>query len=685
MFSSKGLFRGAPCPRRDECLLPACWFSHEEDPTSDDNLNAVEYDPFTAGVDDAPPAKRRKLENLTETKIINGSQVKATPLSPKSAVALSADIHNIVPEVSKITADQDTPGREGDFVGGDSSLKATGPTQLAEDVSEPETNIGTEGHLKSSHITKAPIMPTKGGVKPPMSLQRPVTPPAKAVSTPETTASKLQTSIKEEVLRPRLLVTGPDWKIRDTLLKVLHKGLTTRNNDTIQRVKQGDKTLTIARLNPPELITLALDEEVELAKKFGAGVYQNVIKQRIHGISKLSDNEWTGLLMARVARVARLAQKVMASKQTTAQTPNDSNDSVGEVIPGMNRQGEVLMLRRLHQPLDKLQSYGYVTQPPGSDEVTEAQKQQQASAGWEKCDRCGTRFQIFPGRNEQGHLASGGRCRYHWGKPVTGVQNRLDRAMGGREARYSCCQQEVGSAGCAAAETHVFNYKDVKRLATVWQWEHTPERTGTSQPVSFDCEMAYTTNGMEVVRVTAVSWPSNRTLLDVLVRPFGEILDLNTRFSGVSRKMFADTPAYNATEQLIDPHTIRKVSSPTEARELLFQLITPDTPLIGHAIDNDLNTLRIIHPFVIDTVLLYPHKKGLPMRNALRILVYEHLDGRVIQNANDQGHDSREDAIATGDLVTKAVRTKWAALQAHKWQLQDGVPVKPGVGDANKL
>lgn len=45
-----------------------------------------------------------------------------------------------------------------------------------------------------------------------------------------------------------------------------------------------------------------------------------------------------------------------------------------------------------------------------------------------------------------------------------------------------------------------------------------------------------------------------------------------------------------------------------------------ETILIGHALDNDLKTLRIIHHRCVDTVVLYPHSLGAPYRRALRDL-----------------------------------------------------------------
>jgi hypothetical protein len=80
------------------------------------------------------------------------------------------------------------------------------------------------------------------------------------------------------------------------------------------------------------------------------------------------------------------------------------------------------------------------------------------------------------------------------------------------------------------------------------------------------------------------------------------------------------------------------------ARALLFQFLQPDTPLIAHAIENDLNTCRIIHPAIIDTVLLYSHSDGLPIRHGLKYLSKKVL-GLDIQTGGDRGHDSKVSLI----------------------------------------
>ncbi|EQL02418.1 Ribonuclease H-like protein [Ophiocordyceps sinensis CO18] len=143
--------------------------------------------------------------------------------------------------------------------------------------------------------------------------------------------------------------------------------------------------------------------------------------------------------------------------------------------------------------------------------------------------------------------------------------------------------------------------------------------------------------------------------LDVLVQPKGEVLDLNSRYSGVWPDDLALAELW--TGQEIPPLTddgdgaqkkLKKVQSPAAARDLLFSLISPDTPLIGHGLENDLNACRIVHPTLIDTVLLYPHRAGLPYRRGLKGLVEEQLGYKIQQDTGPEtlGHDSAEDARA---------------------------------------
>ena len=55
-------------------------------------------------------------------------------------------------------------------------------------------------------------------------------------------------------------------------------------------------------------------------------------------------------------------------------------------------------------------------------------------------------------------------------------------------------------------------------------------------------------------------------------------------------------------------------------RRSLDVLINSETIIIGHALDNDLKTLRMVHYRCVDTAILFPHRSGPPYRRALRDL-----------------------------------------------------------------
>lgn len=240
------------------------------------------------------------------------------------------------------------------------------------------------------------------------------------------------------------------------------------------------------------------------------------------------------------------------------------------------------------------------------------------------------------------------------------------------------------------ADSHVFKVSEAKRLALIMPFKQTPTigpRIAKSA-VCFDCEMCYTTLGLELVRLTATSWPDGKELLDVLVRPIGEVLDLNSRFSGVWAEQYTCAIPYDADcdniSDSLPEGQLRIVSSPSVARELLFAHLTTTTPLMGHAIENDLNSVRIIHPTIVDTILLFPHPRGLPMRYGLKSLVKIHLE-KDIQMGGAQGHDSKEDARSAGDLVRFEVAERWKKMRLEGWTVEDGVFHPPKVENPDAI
>ncbi|MCJ1404008.1 RNA exonuclease 3 [Xylographa trunciseda] len=452
--------------------------------------------------------------------------------------------------------------------------------------------------------------------------------------------------------------------IRFQLLKLLHEQM-LRLNKEVQT--STDSTKDALELSEAELITAALDEEFKTARD-DPQVYANVLKLRIVALKRMKIDEWK---KERLKQIAQDFPNIV---------PPDVKKPFVAFETGLSSIEELLLLPKLITAQDGLSKHGYVTSPLTEADIEQARKGVETSQGWEQCDRCKSRFQVFPGRrSEDGALTSGGSCTYHFGKPRRPAKEKSD--TGHKDTVHSCCNQQLGTPGCVTAESHVFKVSEAKRLALIMPYKTTPNR-GPITPesaVCFDCEMGYTTFGMELIRLTATAWPDGKELLDVLVRPLGEILDLNSRFSGVWPKDYTDAVQY--TESISHPQLsndsaeqerrLSMVNSPGEARELLFTHLTATTPLIGHALENDLNSARIIHPTIIDTVMVYPHPRGLPIRHGLKMLVKRHLN-KDIQTGGAQGHDSKEDARAAGELVRLKVLETWKAMQAEGWTVRQG-------------
>lgn len=533
--------------------------------------------------------------------------------------------------------------------------------------------------VQRERVTQAPSSKkesSQSGLQGIESLVGEIEPPAIARRQPESPKSTVQasTTTNDVVLRPRDILKQPvPFNKRLDFLKKLHKVVDLTNTRLAKTLaKQPEMQMT-----PQEVLKQALnDEEVAANHSSNAETYQQAISNIMVKFNKMIPSTWVKFMMQ------------TWRKPTAMSSLSDKNT----VVTGLTPTQEIAFVRRLTTPIMGLEQYGYVTNPPSEEAIQEAAEVVKSMGNYEICDRCNTRFQVFHDRNEAGELVSGGLCRYHWARSVyrKGVQ----------ENTYPCCGLATHVGGCVVAKTHVFKVNDKNRLARQLQFERTPDHHDDQArgPVTYDCEMVYTTLGMELARLTAISWPDKKLLIDVLVRPDGQILDFNTRFSGITADMYNKAKDYERTQVTRDTESkiveqsdavkppLHRVASPAAARALLFELLNPDTPLIGHAIDNDLNTCRIIHPTVIDTVLLYPHPRGLPIRYRLKDLAAKYLQ-RDIQTSGAAGHDSREDSEATGDLVRNKVREEWKKLKGAGWSWEGDVLVSPsdrdGVESAN--
>uniref|UniRef100_A0A8C9P9T4 Exonuclease domain-containing protein n=1 Tax=Spermophilus dauricus TaxID=99837 RepID=A0A8C9P9T4_SPEDA len=220
------------------------------------------------------------------------------------------------------------------------------------------------------------------------------------------------------------------------------------------------------------------------------------------------------------------------------------------------------------------------------------------------------------------------RCWDTQAMPLTAVSPSV---AGGWETQYMCCSAAVGSVGCQVAKQHVQDGRKENLEGFVRTFEKELSEDTHAGIYALDCEMSYTTYGLELTRVTVVD-TEMRVVYDTFVKPDNEIVDYNTRFSGVTEADLADTSI-----------TLRDVQA------VLLSMFSADTILIGHSLESDLLALKVIHSTVVDTSVLFPHRLGLPYKRSLRNLMADYL--RQIIQDNVDGHSSSEDASACMHLV----------------------------------
>ncbi|XP_070635283.1 RNA exonuclease 5 isoform X3 [Bos indicus] len=154
--------------------------------------------------------------------------------------------------------------------------------------------------------------------------------------------------------------------------------------------------------------------------------------------------------------------------------------------------------------------------------------------------------------------------------------------------------------------------------------------TDNSPLFGLDCEMCLTSKGRELTRISLVA-EGGGCVMDELVKPDNKIVDYLTSFSGITKK-------------ILNPVTTKL----KDVQRRLKILLPPDAVLVGHSLDLDLRALKMIHPYVIDTSLLYVREQG--RRFKLKFLAKAIL-GKDIQCPDRLGHDATEDARTTLELA----------------------------------
>ena len=334
---------------------------------------------------------------------------------------------------------------------------------------------------------------------------------------------------------------------------------------------------TAIRENDPSVKTpvwAAIEEEFKIASTCTSATYNMAIKRKLYEIKN----------------------------PTKVKKPVSSKPS---------KEAYLKELRDLCISKEKLVKYGFIMDLPAQIDAPEPIRE---------CNRCKMEFKLADSENVVD-------CGYHQGRLV---KNKHGVRI------YLCCGGVFGETDtepCTRSEHHVFSWINAEEKHHFLPYIETSRVWGTRknslEAIGIDCEMGYTTKGFELLRITAVDFFSGESVLDILVRPKGKVLDLNTKWSGVA-EIKEEAVSF---EDLI---------------MLLGEIADANTVMVGHGLENDMNAMRLIHNKLVDTAVLYPKHKTLPtFRFSLKQLTFQYL-GRNIQAGE---HDSGEDSLAAIDVT----------------------------------
>ncbi|XP_039283688.1 RNA exonuclease 1 [Nilaparvata lugens] len=146
-----------------------------------------------------------------------------------------------------------------------------------------------------------------------------------------------------------------------------------------------------------------------------------------------------------------------------------------------------------------------------------------------------------------------------------------------------------------------------------------------------DCEMCMTsTKQNELTRISIVD-ENFKTVYDTLVKPHNKIINYLTKYSGITKEMMK-----NVTKTLED------------VQEDLRKLLPSDVILVGQSLQFDLIAMKMMHPYVIDTSVIF-NMSGLRARKTkLSVLSLMFLNEEIQAG---HGHDSIEDSSTALKLV----------------------------------
>ncbi|XP_063593833.1 RNA exonuclease 5-like [Penaeus indicus] len=159
-----------------------------------------------------------------------------------------------------------------------------------------------------------------------------------------------------------------------------------------------------------------------------------------------------------------------------------------------------------------------------------------------------------------------------------------------------------------------------------------PTVTVSSPLFGVDCEMCLTSiKQLELTSISVVN-EQGKLVYHTLVKPQNRIINYLTKYSGITEEKLR-----YVKKTLKDVHND------------LRNILPKDAILVGHSLNSDLKAMKMMHPYVIDSSLIYNLTHCRKRRSSLKLLTKLYLK-RDIQE-NTIGHDPSEDAKASLELV----------------------------------
>jgi RNA exonuclease 1 len=168
--------------------------------------------------------------------------------------------------------------------------------------------------------------------------------------------------------------------------------------------------------------------------------------------------------------------------------------------------------------------------------------------------------------------------------------------------------------------------------------------------LALDCEMCLVgEDEFALARISIVGW-DGEVLLDEYVKPDKPIVNYLTQYSGITPELLKDVS-----------------TSLSDIQKRLLEMLHPRAIIIGHSLESDLRALKMTHPFIVDTSILYPHPRGPPLKSSLKWLSQKYLSQEIQQGHGTRGHNSIEDARATLELVKQKCEkgSRWGSSEAN--------------------